>query len=352
VVKRGFKRGGLFQVAKLNYKLKEVNIKYMRKRLVAIYSVLVVAIVLLSVFVPSCTGGTTGTIKVQATLCGTAWNGTVSYTLTTTGSASPVSGTSVPASHTVDAGNWTCAYADDGSGPAGAFLVDITPSATQTLSAGGTITFTLNFELDQDAAIEWLTWTVNGIPTELEYYEAVPCQIIDAHFKQWVDGCEGYNVTVNETSLLTISYLGGPAPVQIYVVNDDCALNKTPTNPQALPPVKKSQVTSFDGNPVVKGWLSDPIVPGMIPLDVETAWQLVKETDYTKSINWFGISKFVELPVVPHPCVLFELLLPVKGVYTFQLQASAMVALADDTDVNPDNNHDASSVLMLTVTVP
>jgi hypothetical protein len=220
------------------------------------------------------------------------------------------------------------------------------------LVAGGTITFTLDFELKQDAAIEFVTWTVNGVSILQSTYEAVPCQIIDAHFTQWVLGCTGYNVTLNETSWLMINYVAGPAPVQFYVANDLCAVNKTPA-PQGLPPVKKSQVPSFGGKSAEEGWLSAPIPPMGPPilLDVETAWQLVKCLNYTKAINWFGISKFVEPPVVPHPCVLFELLLPAQGVYQFTLVTSAEVKLVDDVDVNPANNSTTSPPLTLWVTV-
>ena len=325
----------------------------MRKGFLAICLVLAVAIVLVAGLVPSC-APTTGTIEVKATLCGVPWptqgTGALNYTLTP-GTGSPISGTSVPATHSRAApGSWTCGSVS--GGPAGAHLDSIKPSATQSVSAGGTITFTLDFELDQDAGIQWLWWTQDGLVWQSSTLETVPCHIIDAHFKQWVDGCPGYNVTMNETSWLMINYVAGPAPVQFYVANDPCAVNKTPT-PQGLPPVKKSQVPSFGGKSVEGGWLSDPIIPGGPPilLDVETAWQLVKCLNYTKSINWFGISKLVEPPVVPHPCVLFELLLPPGLGYQFQLVASAMVELVDDVDVNPANNSTTSPPLTLWVNV-
>jgi hypothetical protein len=320
----------------------------MRKRFVAIYSVLVVAIVLLAAFVPSCTGGgTTGTIVVQATLCGTPWQGLVNYTLTPT-SGTPVSGTAVPTTHSnMTASTWTCAYV--AGGPAGAFLNSIQPSASQSLSAGGTITFTLDFELNQDAAINWLTWTVNGDEWQSPTLEVVPCNIIDVHFLQWVNGCTGYNVTLNETDWLTITALpGNPGPVSIYVVNADCALNKTPP-PQGTSAVKKSQVPTVDNVTRSIGY-NVTLVPGMTTqLDVHTVWQLVKGTNYTKSINWFGISKPPFDPPGPHPCVLFELV-AMPGVYTFQLVASAHVDLVGSTDHNPANN-DAVSLLPLMLTV-
>jgi hypothetical protein len=328
----------------------------MTKRLLVIYLVLVVLIALL---VPSCAGGGTGTIYVQATLCGVPWQGAVNYTLTSAAAGTaPISGTTVPASHSVDAGTWTCAYV--GGGPAGTYPPSITPSATQTLSANSNITFTLNFELNEDAAIKWLTWTIDGEPWQTPTLETMPCHIIDAHFQQWVNGCVGYNVTMNETSELYmkwVSYTGdfpGAAGVVIYVINDDCAVNKTPA-PQGLPPVKKSQVASFNGTPVKDKytWFEWP-VPGIgqnVTLDVETIWQLVKCVNYTKSINLFGISKTPFDPGMEHNCVLFELVFQAPGAYTFQLTSSAKVVLVDETDVNPANNQDMSPLPPLTLTV-
>jgi hypothetical protein len=315
----------------------------LRKKLFAILG-LVVLVVLLAVFVPSCTPAEEkGTIQVKATLCGDPWptqgTGLVNYTLTPA-SGSPINGNNVTASFSVATGNWTCAYANDGSGPAGAYLVDITPLATQEVSSGGTKTFTLNFELNQDAAIEWLTWTVNGELWQTPTLEVVPCNVIDVHFKQWVDGCEGYEVAINETSWLSIMQVAGPGGVQIYVVDDLCAVVKEPE-----PIDKVSQVPSFNEETAKSGKfypLPPPEMQMPALLDVETAWLLEKEIDYTKSINWLGISIFAE-PVEPHPCVLFELVLPVQGPqYVFILQSSAEVALVDDEDVNPGNDHTMS----------
>jgi hypothetical protein len=326
----------------------------MRKGFLAICLSLVVAIVLLAAFVPSC-APTTGKIVVQATLCGNPWptqgTGAVNYTLTP-GTGSPISGTSVPATHSgVAPGSWTCAYVS--GGPAGTFLKSITPLATQTVSAGNTTTFTLNFELNQDAAIHFLTWTVNGQSWPDTTWEGGLCNIIDVHFLQWVNGCTGYNVTLNETSLLQIIQTAAPAqapPVMIYVVNNDCAVNKTAT-PQGLTPVKKSQVPSIN-NATAQVGNNIPLAIGVpTMLDVHTQWQLVKGTNYTKAINWFGISKAPFEPAQPpHPCVLFELVLPAPGIYQFTLQASADVELVGATDVDPGNNHDMSAPITLVVT--
>jgi hypothetical protein len=318
---------------------KEVN---MRKRLIPIYSVLVVAIVLLAALAPSCTTtSTTGTITVKATLCGQPWPGSVNYALT---GSTTINGTTVPTTHSgVATGSWSCAYVS--GGPSKAFLV--APPSPQTVSAGGTITFTLNFEKNQDAAIQWLTWTINGLPWESSSTEELgPCNITDVHFLQWVDGCPGYNVTLNETDWLTIIASGlNPAPVQIFVVNATCALNKTPE-----PSEKVFQVPSINETPVKVLYTNTTLMPGALTtLDVETQWQLVKDLNYTKSINWLGISKAPFVPPGPHPCVLFELVAP-PGAYSFQLFASAHVDLVDDTDVNPLNNN-ATSLFPLTLNV-
>ena len=320
----------------------------MRKRLLPIYSVLVIAIVLLAALAPSCGGPTTGTIVVQATLCGTPWQGAVNYTLTPTG-GSPVNGSGAPPPHSnMSPASWTCAYV--AGGPAGAFLNSIKPSTSQSLVAGGTITFTLDFELNQDAAIQFLTWTVNGAPPQSpSEIIAEPCQIIDAHFKQWVKGCDGYNVTMNEASWLMITQIAGPAGVVGYVVDDPCAVNKTPA-----PRQKVSQTASVDNVTREKGY-NVTLIPQGAPtlLDVHTQWQLVKGTNYTKNINWFGIWVNAYEPGL-HPCVLFELILPPGPAvqYVFQLQTSADVALVGDTDVDPGNNHDMSAPIMLIVNMP
>jgi len=319
----------------------------MQKKIFSLWSILLVLVVSLSVLGSGCPpvdGG--GTIEVEATLCGVPWEGDVDYTLTPA-TGSPINGTNVSATHSVAAGNWTCSH--DGGGPAGAFLDNIAPSATQEVSDGATITFTLEFELNQDAWIDCLGWTKSGFPYLDDYMYMEPCDWLDVHFMQGVLGCDGYQVAVNETSWLQITQTGGPPgpPVQIFVVNDSCAVNKTPE-----PIQKVSQNTSFEGEFVNPGDGPFPLFPQTpVNLDVETIWTLVKEVDYEKAINWFGVS--VGIPEPGHPCVLFELVMPGPGVYQFTLQASAEVALMDDVDVNPQNDSViCPQIIYLTVTVP
>jgi hypothetical protein len=323
-----------------------------KKRLIPIYSILAIAIVLLAALAPSCGGPTTGTIVVKATICGAPWQGPLSYTLTPAGGAA-TNGTTVPFTHSsMLPATWTCAYVS--GGPGGAYFLN-NPSASQSLVAGGTITFTFDFELKQDASIQFLTWTVNGIPWQSpSTLELGPCNVTDVHFLQWVDGCVGYNVTLNETDWLQIiASPANPGPVFIYVVNADCALNKTPT-PQGLPSVKKSQLPSIN-NATHQVGDNLTLMPGMPgTLDVHTVWQLVKGTNYTKSINWLGISKAPFEPMVPpHPCVLFELVVPVPGLYQFTLIAQAHVDLVGATDKDLGNNDAVSQApLILNVFVP
>jgi len=83
----------------------------------------------------------TGTVTVNATLDGSPWMGAAVFTLT---GQSSISGTSVPlTTPNAPVGTYTLAYAS--GGPPSASFVSITPSATQTLTAGGTITYTINF---------------------------------------------------------------------------------------------------------------------------------------------------------------------------------------------------------------
>jgi len=84
---------------------------------------------------------TAGTIQVNATLNGSSWSGALNYMLTGPGT---LNGTSVPANFSSQpAGTWSLTYSS--GGPTGAVLSSISPLSSQTLSGGGSITFTLNF---------------------------------------------------------------------------------------------------------------------------------------------------------------------------------------------------------------
>jgi hypothetical protein len=81
-----------------------------------------------------------GTVTVNATLNGKVWTGSVNYTVIGPNGAvigSAVSGTTKGLS----AGKYTITSISKGPGT----LSSVSPSSTQTLSAGGAITFTMNF---------------------------------------------------------------------------------------------------------------------------------------------------------------------------------------------------------------
>jgi len=346
----GFYETKLFQ--------KEVNVK---KKIFSIWSVLLILLVSIAVLVPGCDGGACiGEIEVKATLCDVSWNGSVQYTLTGPGAeAVPITGTNVTTLFDeVECGNWTCEYVS--GGPPGAYLESITLSPTQEVTNGAVITFTLNFELDQDAWIDFLYWTVDGVPEQAPVLEVEPWQIVDVHFQQGVAGCEGRIVAVNETSRLWIHYMGwtdmpfpigepecGIAPVPVlFVVNDLCAVSKT-TEPPANPAEKVSQNTTYWGEYVEPDEELPLFCCENTELDVETIWMLEKEIDYTKSINWFGVT----LDPGMHECVLFDLLVQPgpPGYYVFSLSAEAEVVLMDDVDVDIGNNKAVSPPLSIWV---
>ncbi|MCR4392720.1 MAG: hypothetical protein NUV94_08220, partial [Candidatus Acetothermia bacterium] len=83
----------------------------------------------------------TGTIRINATLDGRSWSGLLSYRISGPQSRD---GTAVTETlRKMPTGTYTLTY--QSGGPSGASLTSITPLPTQTLAAGGTITFTLNF---------------------------------------------------------------------------------------------------------------------------------------------------------------------------------------------------------------
>lgn len=326
----------------------------MRRKMFSIWSVLLALIISLAVLAPSCESTEEGgTIIVKATLCGAPWEGVVNFTLTESEGNIINPGGATPIGITYDGvrtGIYTADFLD--GGPPEAILVDIVPEETQAVTSGGTVIFTLNFEKKQDASIEFLNWTVNGIPLEqfegAVYFEGEwlvdthPYDVIGVQFTQHVAGCQGYQVAVNETSELSIYYSGAlSGDVYVSVANNVCAVIKEPD-----PIEKVSQVTSFNGEPVQPGELFEIPDGQVVTLDVETGWLLEKEKDYTKTINWWGIS---ELPGETE-CVLFDLIVEDTAFpYQFELVASAEVKLVDDTDVNPGNNEAVSFPIYLSV---
>ena len=284
--------------------------------------------------VPGCNGGTTGTIEVDATLDGLPWSGAVAYTLTGPGAAAPtiINGSSVPSNHTGEAGNWTCAYVSGGPG----IFVNITPSPAQSLSAGGTIGFTLNFVTPvppPDASIEFSTWTINGLPVDPADgpFPVWPGDWVDIEYKEHVSGEEeGAVVTVHQTSWLKVHNTGfdgvepGP-PITLHVVNAPGAVSMGPPAEG-----KSNQKATVEGNPVEPCTEIDLFYCEPVNLDMEVDWELKICTNYTKTINWIGfpaagpiilengpleaevlfkpslINTFDQLTLVSHACVNVE----------------------------------------------
>ena len=255
----------------------------MRKRLFSICSVLIAAIVLVAM-VPGCDGGaTTGTIDVDATLDGSPWSGAVEYTLTGPGAVAPtiINGSSVPNSHTGEAGDWTCSY--DSGGPDGATLVGIATSETQSLAGGGTITFTFNFEIPEpDASITFVSWSIDGQQVDPGPYTVYPPTTIDAEYDVFVAGNSSEWVTVNATFKVVKHYKGENEYQSWHVANAPGSVSTTP------PAQNLTHDASVNG--VVHPICYDFDVPKCEPVtfDVVVSFKIRKGTNHRTKINWFG----------------------------------------------------------------
>ncbi|MCD6567768.1 MAG: hypothetical protein J7K94_03420 [Dehalococcoidia bacterium] len=110
------------------------------------------------------------TVVVNATLDGNSWSGKVHYNISGPHTASL---SSIPQTFdNMSAGTYAVGFRS--GGPNGATLAEISPSAQQTLSSGGTITFTLNFHSQTSSTIKvnatldgrnWsgnINYTING----------------------------------------------------------------------------------------------------------------------------------------------------------------------------------------------
>ena len=296
-----------------------------KKKIFSIWSVLLILIVSIAVVVPGCTP-TTGTINVDATLDGAPWTGAVNYTLTGPGATAPtiIDGTSVDDSFTVDAGSWNCTYVS--GGPAAAYFVNITPSDTQSVTAGGSINFTLNFATyaaqPLNAEVKFDTWTINGVPVAPGPHTIGPNTIIDIKYTEHVSGATGAHVNVKQTNWLSFHYLGPNEWTSLHVVN---ALGAVTMSPSAD---KLSQQATVGGSPVSKCDPIEVIKCTPVMLDVETEWKLVVCNNYTKSINWIG---FPSPENILFDCELFSL--PGESL---NLTARACVELDHDADPGDD----------------
>ena len=129
---------------------------------------------------------TSSSIQVTATLNGSPWSGNINYSIT-----GPFKDADVIVPKTfgnLPGGTYTLTY--NSGGPSGAVLAGISPSPTQTLTAGGNITYTLNFvvatssSLSVTASYNGATWTgpvqfsISG-PIN-NSYSSVPLQLNNA----------------------------------------------------------------------------------------------------------------------------------------------------------------------------
>ena len=102
---------------------------------------------------------TSSSIQVSATVNGSAWSGTVSYSIT-----GPFKDADVVVPKTfgnLPSGTYTLTY--NSGGPSGAVLSSISPSPTQTLASGGNIVYTLNFSTVSASSLS-VTASNNGVP--------------------------------------------------------------------------------------------------------------------------------------------------------------------------------------------
>lgn len=344
----------------------------MKKRFFSICSVLIAAILLVAV-VPGCDGVTEeATINVNATLCGEVYTGAMAYTLSATGEDDQ-NGTMAGGTHTVAPGEWTIEVT---FGPAGATVLGCDPSFTETVAADATLTFTVEFEAGQDAWVQFDTWLINGEPVDSFNFNFEQPNVhvvvtgvnatIGARWIQGVNGCEGVDVTVNETASFIMGVLNmlEPEPLPpllcaLHVANNLCAVEKT-AEPPAVDAVR-------NGGQVFSAYLPELTpLPGCTPIDpyylvatnqsqaaalnltyalvVEEnqMWDLKKEVDYTKIVNWMNVG--LDIAPATEECVMFSMNFPAfttpwapMGVVCVFL-AYNKVELVGDTDVNPANN--------------
>ena len=134
-----------------------------------------------------------GTIDVFAKLDGSAWIGSLSYSLTGPSSSS---GSTVPAVlSNKPVGSYSITF--NSGGPPNASLSSITPSNTQTLSAGGIIAFTLNFVTQAPQNVTLILYicenSTSGTPLS-----GVSVGVVDG-------GEHSFNQTTNSSGYVTIT---------------------------------------------------------------------------------------------------------------------------------------------------
>jgi uncharacterized protein (DUF2141 family) len=162
----------------------------------------------------------TSTVRVQATLDGTSWSGSLHFEGTgPRGESDDLF--SVPETYyNMPAGTYGVSYIS--GGPAGAALVGTTPSSVQTVAAGRTITFTFNFYSEVSGSIE-VEARLDGVPWSGPVSYTVRGPYTDSH------NSVPYIFGNAPAGRYTITYYGGGPPSSQLV-------NITPHASQDLAP--------------------------------------------------------------------------------------------------------------------
>jgi len=139
-------------------------------------------------------------IQVIVTLDGAQWTGGIQYRINGPGN---LSGSSVPHNfNDIPAGEYSIYY--QSGGPGGATLASITPSPTQDVGSGSTISFTLNFRSQSTSTIT-INATLNGLPWSgnVNYSISGPFQDADTSVPKTLSGLPSGDYTL-------IYQYGGP----------------------------------------------------------------------------------------------------------------------------------------------
>jgi len=140
-------------------------------------------------------------IQVLVTLDGAAWSGGIHYRIT---GPNNITGSSVTNTFSdIPAGEYAITY--QSGGPAGANLASVTPSPSQTVENGATVTFTLNFHTQSTSSIT-VSATLNGAPWSGNVYYNIkgPFQDADSAVPKTLSGLPSGDYTL-------VYQRGGPA---------------------------------------------------------------------------------------------------------------------------------------------
>jgi hypothetical protein len=113
-----------------------------------------------------------GTVTVQATLDGSPWTGLINYTVKCGGES--INGSGVAMSFTNQTAS-PCLISHISGGPPNSALNGISPSAAQTLTSGGTITYTLSYA-SNPPSVAWLSFSEGnpGVPGDGRFVNGGP----------------------------------------------------------------------------------------------------------------------------------------------------------------------------------